>query len=256
MIDDRYILGMHLFYDNSVSPNNIAHQQTGVGAEFLSEPLDVRVNYYHPNDSVETVDTNYEFGSKNLMVAKSQEEAMEGYDIELGGPIYPLNALNTRTYLGGFAYKSTIANDVNGFRFRTESKLNDYLNLDISFSSGRDDTEFTGGIRAVFPLDLDKIFALKDPTPLPSESLPYLKNRMFERVVRDLDIQLATPDPIKEPVTQLNGVKLGDFIYVNNTATTEGADGTYTHPYATLDDAISSSRYCRERRFSQYYICI
>ena len=249
MFDDRYILGLHIFSDRAESVNEIWHAQSGIGLEYLSQPFDLRMNFYQPSDQPGTVSVTdygtgkYIFGPKNILFATGEsgisEEALPGYDVEFGGPFFPLNLLNTRTYLGGFSYRSSAGDDVTGSRLRTETKIYDSVFLDLSVSTGTKATEFTGGIRAAFPLELDQIFMIH--SPLPSESLSYLKERMFERVVRDLDIKYDTY-PFGAGITETIA-STAELIYVNNAASGSGADGTYAHPYTSIYDAFRCPRY-------------
>ena len=249
MFGDRYILGLNIFSDRAESVNEIWHAQSGVGLEYLSQPFDLRVNFYQPSDQPETLSVtdygagSYTFGPKNILLASGEsgisEEALPGYDVEFGGPFFPLNLLNTRTYLGGFSYRSSAGDNVTGSRLRTETKVYDSVFLDLSVSTGTKATEFTGGIRASFPLELDQVFTIH--SPLPSESLSYLKERMFERVVRDLDIKYETY-PFGKGITETIA-STTELIYVNNAASGRGADGTYAHPYTNIYDALRCPRY-------------
>jgi len=199
IFDDDYILGMHIFYDKKHSINKLWHEQIGVGLEYLSEPLDVRINYYHPiTDAKELSGTNfYSLGEINLIRWKNLEEPLQGVDLEAGFPILPEGA-NTRLYLGGFFYSSDYADDVNGFRARTETDIWKWLALDTVFNlKPHGETEFICGLRVTIPLELGRMLSLDNPLetmPQPS----YIKERLLERVVRDIDIQ--------SQVTQLDDI--------------------------------------------------
>ena len=110
---EDFILGVHFFYDKKYSANKAWHYQRGYGLEFLSKPFDFRFNYYQPINDARSVDTTYSFGSSSLIYTNSMEEPLEGFDFELGFPLYP-EKLKTRLYLGGFFYDSKLAEDHNG----------------------------------------------------------------------------------------------------------------------------------------------
>ena len=232
---DKYILGVHLFYDKKHSPNKEWHYQRGYGFEFLSEPLDFRFNYYDPINDAREVNDGYEFGQANLVYWKEYEEPLEGFDFEFGVPLIP-KKLNTRIYAGGFFFDSKMGEDRNGFRVRTETNINNWLSLDLAFNGiSGGESEFIGGFRVTIPLELGKI--LDGRNFLKTRKKSYIKERLFERVVRDIDIQ-------SEASTKREQQEDVEIIYVNNTNTgTE--DGTLSNPYNTLTEAFLDSRYAQ-----------
>ncbi|MFC1804238.1 right-handed parallel beta-helix repeat-containing protein [Candidatus Omnitrophota bacterium] len=238
---DKFILGLHFFWDRKSSPANAEHRQLGYGAEFLSQHLDLRFNYYNPLTSAQCVDTNYELGGTSLVQFNQLEESLEGFDFEIGGPLLE-KYTRTRFYAGGFFYQSKLAKDVNGARLRTETNFLDWLSLDTTIdlrSCG--EVEFTAGIRVTIPLELGRILYEEDPhEENPFKTIPRdspTKERLFERVVRDIDVQTsANPIPVKSDVSGI------EMIYVDNTAAA-GGDGSLTTPYNTLAAALASARY-------------
>ncbi len=233
---EKYILGLHFFRDKKLSRHNFWHRQFGVGAEYLSDPLDLRVNYYHPTTKAKMVDYGYEFTETSLARWETVEEPLEGYDMEAGTPVFG-DKLNTRIFAGGFFYNSRLGKDRNGFRARTETNLAKWLSIDTIYNlrtSG--EGEFIGGIRINLPLELTK----KNPLKVPARQTP-LRERMFERVVRDIDIQTQEVD-WDEFARNARGETI-NMIYVDNTNTSGIEDGSLSHPYSSLAAAFGSSRY-------------
>jgi hypothetical protein len=234
IINDKFILGIHSFFDRSYSTNEVWHKQLGYGLEFLSEPLDFRFNYYDPNTKPQILNSSYELGSTHLLDVYEKEEALRGFEFEFGGPIFE-RFTKTRGYLGGFFYGSKLAKDVNGFKARTETNLSSWFSLDTVIKSlAKGKTEFIAGLRFTIPLEWGRLFAKQSPihnTP----SASYIKDRLFERVVRDIDIQ-------SNAATQKQNDPNVEIIYVNNTSSGT-SDGSLEHPYTTLAGALASSRY-------------
>lgn len=242
IFDDKFILGLHTFYDKKYSEKNKLYSQVGYGFEFLSYPFDFRFNYYDPHTKAKVVDSGtggYKLGSLSLIQdsTKTYEEPLEGYDFEFGCPIIP-KQLNTRVYLGGFLFNSRMAKDYNGFRARTETNLNKWLTIDNTFNYwGNGETEFIGGFRVTIPLEWKRTLAGKDLSKTAPHDT-YIKERLLERVVRDIDVQARSTPAVTESVA----VSDVNIIYVDNRNTVAG-DGTLENPYQTIDDALLDSRY-------------
>ncbi len=236
LFEDKYIIGLNFFYDRRYSPNKFVHRQIGVGAEYLSEPFDLRFNYYHPVTRTKIIEDGYNFSETGLVYRRSVEEPLGGYDLEAGVPVFG-NKLHTRFFSGGFFYNSRYGKDVNGFRARTETNLAKWLSLDTIYNQkAGGESEFIGGLRINLPLELTR----KHPLLVPPRESP-MKERMFERVVRDIDIQTQDSTLVESAKNSAGGDI--NMIYVNNANTSGVEDGTLSHPYNTLAEAFSSSRY-------------
>ncbi|MFA5287482.1 MAG: right-handed parallel beta-helix repeat-containing protein, partial [Candidatus Omnitrophota bacterium] len=125
--------------------------------------------------------------------------------------------------------------DVNGYKIRSETDLTNWFAVDLALNSrNAGEAEFIGGVRFTIPLELGRVLSRKSPLKITTPS-SYIEDRVFERVVRDIDVQ-------SKSVTKKEDVPGIDMIYVDNTNTgTE--DGTLEHPYNTLDEAFGSGRY-------------
>jgi len=240
---DSFILGVHCFYDRKKSTTNAVHFQRGYGAEYLSELLDVRFNYYDPINKPRVVEEGYEFGETGILQWNALEEPLEGFDFEVGVPLIP-RKLSTRLYVGGFFYDSKLVEDVKGVRVRTETNFADWLSLDLTLDSkNQQETNFTAGLRVTVPLELGRV--LKKENPLKTQKLPYWEDRLFERVVRDIDVQTsARAVKVSSPATLTigQGVVVGNMIFVDNSRS-PGGNGSVSRPYNTLANAFADPRF-------------
>ena len=237
-IDDSFILGAHMFFDKKGTGSGNWFSQRGIGLEYLSQPLDVRFNYYHPLSGPKVAKQGYNLGSTTLVHWSNMEEPLQGLDFEFGVPILE-NKTKTRLYPGGFFYNSHLGKNVNGFRVRSETNLCKWFSIDTSYQKptvGHD--EFMGGFRITMPFELSNLPKGKNPIQQPPQG-SYLNERLFDRVVRDIDVQTTNPS---STVIREN-VKGVDMIYVNNSNTSGIEDGTLEHPYSTIGAAIAGPSY-------------
>ncbi|QAT16371.1 hypothetical protein BU251_00785 [Candidatus Velamenicoccus archaeovorus] len=236
IFNDSFILGVNVFFDRRQSHAGKWYSQAGLGLEYLSYPLDIRLNWYKPLTAAKVVDDGYAFGSTSLQYWENKEEPLQGLDFELGGPVFD-RCTRTRAYVGGFFYQSRLAKDVNGFRFRTETSLTPWFSLDtIVDAKAGGKVEFMGGVRFIFPFDWGNISKGKRRIAAPATANSYVEDRIFERVVRDLDIQSATSKK-QEDVSGM------ETIFADNSNTSGTEDGTLACPWNTLDEALNDSRY-------------
>lgn len=243
---EKYILGAHFFYDKKYSRKHKLYSQVGYGVEFLSQPFDFRFNFYDPKTKAKVVeDAGYALGETNLLHFSIYEEPLEGYDFELGFPMIP-KELKSRLYFGGFFFDSKLAKDVNGYRLRSETDINKWLAMDMVFNNrNAGESEFIGGLRVTLPFEWARIIDRKNPfKPMPRDT--YIKERLFERVVRDIDVQTQGRGTARAQSQSDVGI-----IYVDNS--NEGAqDGTLTHPYTTLAAAVADARFLRNLGSARY----
>ena len=237
IFDDSYILGINSFFDrreDSIDGTNVWSSQTGIGLEYLSYPLDMRLNWYKPTTGAKNVDTTYGFGQTGLIVYNQRAEPLQGQDFEVGVPVLD-KYTKTRLYLGGYFYQSRLSKDVNGFRARTETHLTKWLYMDTTINSNIDNrVEFYGGLRVSLAFDLANLFGKHGKTFFSTPSEPrsnntYLEDRIFDRVVRDIDIQHTTS------TSQSNGQSL---VYVNNSNTSGTQNGSLQYPYTTIAQGL------------------
>lgn len=229
--NDNFILGINYFYDKNYSINDKLYSQNGFGLEFLSQPLDLRFNYYKPITGAKVVDTNYGFGSDSLLEIYNMEEPLEGFDFEFGGPVFD-RYTKTKVYFGAFFYNSKLSKDLRGERFRTETNLNSWLSIDnILERSKNGKLNVTSGLRATIPFELGRVRSGGSPlraAPLTS----YIEDRLFERVVRDLDVRAPSSNQTS---------KAHDLTYVDNSNTNPSPNGTLNNPYPTIQEGVDNA---------------
>ncbi|MFA5145370.1 MAG: inverse autotransporter beta domain-containing protein [Candidatus Omnitrophota bacterium] len=234
IFDDSFILGINIFFDRRLAHSGKWYSQAGLGLEYLSHPLDVRLNWYKPLTRPKVVDTTYGFGSTSLIQYDSKEEPLQGLDFEVGVPVFD-QYTKTRLYLGGFFYQSRLSKDVNGFRTRTETSLAKWLSLDATFESKSDgQTKLYGGARVILPFEWTKLFRKKSKQESSSPAVPntYIEDRIFDRVVRDIDIQSKSSTAES---------KENDLVYVDNSNTSGTEDGSLQHPYNTIQEGVNNA---------------
>lgn len=243
---DSFIIGLNFFYDKRKSPTHHFHYQRGYGFEFLSEYLDARFNYYDPVNKPRRLGSAQGFylGSNGVMrwETTAYEEALEGFDFEIGGPL-PVKHLKTRVYTGASFYDSKISQDIRFFNIRTETRLTDWFLLDFSVKipdnhntfNDDDRVYFTGGFRIEIPFELGNLFPKKNPICRNARN-PKLKQRLFQRVVRDLDIQTRAKENVDTHVEK-------NLIYIDNRNQSGVEDGSLAHPFSSLTNALASSQY-------------
>lgn len=231
IFNDAFILGVNTFFDRRMAHSGKWYSQTGIGFELLSYPVDMRLNWYKPTTKYKIVDTTYGFGPTSLIQYDHKEEPLQGLDFEIGYPVLD-KYTKTRAYTGGFFYQSRLSKNINGFRFRTETKVTDWLNIDTIINTKSDgQVEFIAGLRVTVPLQWGSFFKKKEKKENKAEESAntYIKDRIFERIVRDIDIQ-------SQSATSQS--KKHDMVYVDNSNTTGIEDGSYEHPYTKIQDGV------------------
>ncbi|MFA5093339.1 MAG: inverse autotransporter beta domain-containing protein [Candidatus Omnitrophota bacterium] len=235
IFDDSFILGLNTFFDRRLSHSGKWYSQAGLGLEYLSHPLDIRLNWYKPLTRAKIINTTYGFGSTSLIQYDNKEEPLQGLDFEFGVPVFD-QYTKTRLFLGGFFYQSRLSKDVNGFRARTETSLTNWLSLDTTFDSKSDgQSKFYGGARIILPFEWTNLFRKNSKTgaSVTPDTNSYLENHIFDRVIRDIDIQSTTS------ATQS---KVHDMTYVDNSNSTPGSgEGTFENPYKTIQNGIDNA---------------
>jgi len=261
IFDDSFILGFNAFFDRRqdyIDDTYVWNSQAGVGLEYLSQPLDLRTNWYKPTTRYKILggagpQTNtYEFTNTSLVEipGATQEnivEPLQGLDFEAGVPVFD-KYTKTRLYLGGYFYQSRLNKDVNGFRARTETKLTQWLALDTTFNSKVGNTnEFYGGLRVNLAFDLFNLFGRHGRSFFSTPSNPeannnYLEDRIFDRVVRDIDIQSRSfTRSSGTPINNGAPVTVANLVYVNNTNSTGTQNGTLQNPYLTISQGVAAA---------------
>ena len=248
LFSDRLILGANVYYDTMRSRHEFGYQQVGFGLEALSKWLDVRFNYYQPvNDRrnrIKSLD-KYSFGSTDLLVSHGYEEALKGFDAEVGVLVpFISNYVETRAYVGGYWYDSEIRQDIEGRKYRIEVRPCRLVNLQVEVKNDylRETDTFIGGYFDI-PFSMADLFCCGNPFKSFKSYLNFFKGartvrqRMTEKVVRDRHV-------VVHAYREKRKRKVADIIYVNqDNQAPDGGKGTFKDPYSSFDPVPSDPRY-------------
>jgi len=233
LLNEQWILGTNLFYDTRYSENGFYHQQLGCGLEALSPWIDLRANYYQPTSREKHLEgeDSYAFGERSLLKYENYEEALEGFDAEIGFLVPKISDLvETRIYGGGYWYNSKLGEDVEGIKAGVKIRPSPALTLDIGIRNDNllgNDTFVKGYVTIPF--------GGGEARPAVGRPVRQLRERMTDVVVRDTDIMTSVNT--KEE-------KLHDMIYVDNSNVADpDEDGSLSHPHNTLNEAFDDSLY-------------
>lgn len=237
-LEDDYIWGVYGFFDRRKSQFDAYHSQATIGAEWLTEDWDFRVNGYLPLTDKKNLD-GFGGGPTSIVVQGNNvlqlggggafEKGMGGFDAEVGYQILP----GFRAFAGGYTFRADDVPDVNGYRGRLQYDVNDYVRLGLEYQ--RDDVRGENRyaeIRVRIPFGANAKNDVKG-----------LRKRLAEPVVRDIDIVTSvkeTGGPAGgSPITNPDTGQAQEIWYVDNSAA-PGGDGSFENPYITLQDAIAS----------------
>lgn len=208
--DPDLILGANLFYDTRWTENDNTFDQVGFGLEVLSRRIDVRANYYLPltdeqaleeSSSSETstrTEGGREITTTTTSIYKNYEEAMEGFDAEVGYWLPFLDrAAPTAVFAGYYSFSADHAEDWAGARVRVESRIHPNVTLDAEWFEDKElnGTEYFVGVRVQVPLDFwNGIgFGSRAKREAPVRTLA---SRMSDMVNRDFRIRTVTTGPV------------------------------------------------------------
>ena len=167
--EQNVIVGASLAYDTRWTDNDNQFDQVSGGLELMSRRIDVRMHYSYPLTDRKTLsemstsatavstDSNRKITTTTSTMFRSYEEALEGYDAEVGvwAPFLEETA-PTAFYVGYFNYESEDQSDFSGVRARVESRLHPQVTLDVGWQelTEDDEDEFFVGVRVYLPWDI------------------------------------------------------------------------------------------------------
>jgi trimeric autotransporter adhesin len=138
---DNYLVGGYVSFD-SRNTGETVFNQLGAGFESLSENLDFRANVYLPmgNKSVVLASTNpstFAFRGNALEIDRVQlfQQALTGFDAEVGTKIVSLGSGSLRGYAGLYYYNSENIDGFVGVRGRLVARPNDNLVAGLTLQS-------------------------------------------------------------------------------------------------------------------------
>jgi len=197
---DSMIVGANTFYDARWTEQDNAFHQLGGGMELLSRWFDARANYYYPTtDAKDTgsyegqvVTTSGSRRTTTTTVYRTREEALEGFDIELGVWLPFLSRLvPTGVYAGYYDFKADDSGQgVEGFKARVEVRLHPNVTLDAEWFEETDyrRSETVAGVRLHLPLDVWNGVRMNRG----GGRVPAFAARMDEPVQRDFRLRTLT----------------------------------------------------------------
>lgn len=251
LFDDNLLLGANFFYDSKDTKNDRRHHQLGFGAEaFITEWIDLRGNFYFPVSKKKRIgrNTSFGFGQRGIMAYNQDlfEEPLRGFDYE-AGVLVPLvsNLMETRLYMGGYHYYSSLGPDINGLQARAEIRPTPNFVIDVQVN--HDDITNTNayfGMYVSLPLELGNLVRGKNPFEGWKDAIAFGKGarkpreRMTDVIVRDIDVVS------QEAAGETTTTTACNMIYVDNSNDGDAAeDGSMAHPHNTLVEAFTNPLY-------------
>ncbi|MDC3038407.1 inverse autotransporter beta domain-containing protein [bacterium] len=164
--DESILFGLNAFYDYEF---DYEHQRFSIGAEIKSSILDLNYNQYFAQSS-----------SKKGKNGKD-EEALDGYDVELGAHLPYMPSI--KAYLKAFDFEVPSGKDFQGLEFSTQFKV---PNSGLSFEIGHTDYDHHNDQSFI---NLRYSNSIKNPgaSLLSSEAFERIsmKDRIYEKVRRE-----------------------------------------------------------------------
>lgn len=258
------IFGANVFWDFINSRHNNDFYQWGIGVETLSQWVDFRANYYHPyGDTIERVPSLdlYLGGESSLLTSMGYEEALEGFDVELGFQVPGISDIvETRIYGGGYWYNAEKFDDIEGFMARLEVRPIQFINFNIEYKDDNvRNATFIGGYLDI-PFSLPNLFSGENPFEGIFETGPrVVAERMTDKIVRDRHI-VVEADITKPEIARDEDGNPINMIYVNDDNTEVDATncvggpkaddtgfdcgkGTLSDPYENIMDAYTNENW-------------
>ena len=235
------IIGTYLFRDYR-KEYDLDWNQWTFGGEYLSDQVDVRLNYYIPatdkvfvgsslNDEIVISGNNVVFQTSSL---NEYYEPLSGYDFEIGKRFYLINDYNVGVYYRYFSFSPEDGNSMQGNGLKIDSTFD--MENDMKWSVGLDwqnDNIRKSNIEATIGISIPL------GNSLSSEDIKNdtLKKRMTEPAKRDIDIivdSTSEKEVLEETsaVDPETGKPITNAIFVTAHGT---GDGTIDNPTNILD---------------------
>jgi hypothetical protein len=232
----KWALGAYLAFDRRRSPHRNTFDQATLGLEARSEDWDFRVNFYEPLTDKQLVGLGTtQFQGFGLFRNGTFEEAMGGYDVEVGKALPLFNKVETRVYLAGYRFEGEeIAPATDGARVRFEVRPQQNVIVGLSYQH---DSLFGS---ATF-VEVRYAFG-KEPKQGPRT----LSERMTDPWQRDIDVVVSPVIESTNPAfsQQVAGVTV---VHVDSTAAV-GGDGSFERRYDSV--AVCATDKCSNASFN------
>lgn len=240
--------GAHAWLDRRITERGSHFHQITLGAEWLGDDMDVRLNGYIPlsdKREIEIPNANPQapaFTGTGIVVdtnGRILEEPQGGFDIELGWELgshidfIKDHTDSVRVYGGAYYFDGENTENVAGWRTRLAADITQDVQIGARFQ--RDDERGSQGFLEAtirFPFGQKKSYRREG-----------LRARLDESPERDIDI--VTGDVVTDTgdrVQVLNNTTgaAQEVLHVNNTAA-GGGDGSAETPFNTLSDAQAAA---------------
>jgi len=230
--DRNRIYGFNGFFDYDKGYGNGEWTRATVGTESLGKYLDARMNVYMiAGDNSQLLSSSLLPGIQ--MMANSvyqtrvdvRDNAYSGGDFEIGGPLPLLGRYGMNMYPGAYYLSNPYGGDSVGFQVRWEALITQNLTVNTWLShDGTFDTNAWVSLQYEIP-NYRKKRLLRDRG---------VRERLLDPVVRANRIH-TNIDTTNNYLALVNPTTGGAYnlMHVNPNATVPG-DGTYEHPFATM----------------------
>ncbi len=232
--DDGLIWGVYSAFDYLHSKNTFNYDQVTLGSEVLTNDIDSRLNIYLPLG-----DTQHLRNTENIAAPLSghslsadqlflDETAQKAVDTEFGYKVLPSSRYPLRAYAGYYyALAAPNAPAYNGVRMRLQQNLTPYLTINTSYQyDAENKSQWLAGIRVYF--------GNLSHTQNTLDGLKYLQNRLLDPIERQA-MYLST-------ATHRETFTSPFEVYYVNPAAAIGGDGTYEHPFNTINQGIAAAQ--------------
>lgn len=181
LINDNLLFGTNHFFDYQ---DLRRHYRSGLGFELLSKKWEARVNNYFglsPKRIVEELTST----------SATYEKAIDGFDVELGGPIPYLPWC--KIFASYYFYDFKKASDMEGYKIRSEIKPFKFITINLeAFDDNKGDLDYRLDTRFSLAFDDFSSKSIASAFKLAKEPYPDidLKTRRLDRVQRNFNIQV------------------------------------------------------------------
>ena len=234
------ITGISGFWDYDDGNEN-SYDQAGISFESRGKWLSVFANgYIALGDETNILNTQLTGGlvpGTPIMAEAVQgiETAYSGFNVEVGGPTPLLGRYGFESYVGGYHFETSDAEDATGVSFRTDVNLSNDLQLGINVT---DDSAFGTQVFGTVVLQLPggRPKQFFRPRKVVDRILDRVERRYrvtTNRTVRDVQVPVTTLAIPAMGATGGPGTAINNVIVVDPNATTNGT-GTFDDPFNTF----------------------
>lgn len=242
------VAGVHGWIDRRITSRGSKFYQATIGAEWLGEELDIRLNGYVPlsdkkSHSIPNADSQTPALSGTGIVVDTNgiliEEPQHGFDLELGWEMGAYsktireNTDSLRLYAGGYYFNSDNTERTTGWRTRITADVTSNIQFGARFQKD-DERGSQGFLEATFRFPYNKKKSYRREG---------LRARLDEAPERDIDIvtgSAITDTGDRIPLVKTETGATVEVLNVDNTAA-GGGDGSVETPFNTLAAAQAAA---------------